>query len=83
MRKNVFFWEQNNFSKINRIFFGQSVFRFGKNTLGTTTGEILRKILTAVLEIWHRLQINIFVSKFKRKFFFLQTSPNGSIRKVN
>ena len=75
MRKNVFFWEQNNFSKINRIFFGQSVFGFGKNTLGTTTGEILRQIQSAVPEIWDRLQIKIFVSKFKKKKFF---SPNVS-----
>ena len=70
MRKNVFFWEQINFSKISRNFFGQTVFGFGKNTLGTTTGEILRQILTAVLEIWDRLQIKIFVSKFKKKIFF-------------
>ena len=80
MRKNVFFWEENNFSKNNRIFFGQTVFGFGKNTLGTTTCEILGKILGAVLQICHRLQINIFVSKFKKIF---SKSPNGSIRKVN
>ena len=70
MRKNVFFWEQNNFSKISRMFFGQTVFGFGKNTLGTTTGEILKKIHSAVPEIWDRLQIKIFVSKFKKKNIF-------------
>ena len=80
IHENVFFWEENNFSKNNRIFFGQSVFGFGKNTLRTTTCEILGKILRAVLEICDRLQINIFVSKFKKIF---SKSPNGSIRKVN
>ena len=80
IHENVFFWEENNFSKNNRIFFGQSVFGFGKNTLGTTTCEILGKILGAVLEISDRLQIMIFVSKFKN---FFSKSPNGSIRKVN
>ena len=80
IHENVFFWEENNFSKNNRIFFGQSVFGFGKNTLRTTTCEILRKILRAVLEISDRLQIMIFVSKFKN---FFSKSPNGSIRKVN
>ena len=80
IHENVFFWEENNFSKNNRIFFGQSVFGFGKNTLGTTTCENLGKILGAVLQIRHRLQINIFVSKFKK---FFSKSPNGSIRKVN
>ena len=80
IHENVFFWEENNFSKNNRIFFGQSVFGFGKNTLGTTTCEILGKILGVVLKICHRLQINIFVSKFKN---FFSKSPNGSIRKVN
>ena len=80
IHENVFFWEENNFSKNNRIFFGQTVFGFGKNTLRTTTCEILRKILRAVLEISDRLQIMIFVSKFK---IFFSKSPNGSICKVN
>ena len=75
----MFFWEENNFSKKNLNFFGETVFVFGKNILRTTTGENLRKILRAVLEICDRLQINFFVSKFK---IFFSKSPNGSIRKV-
>ena len=80
IHENMLFWEENNFSKNNRNFFGQMVFGFGKNTLGTTTCEILGKILRAVPEICDRLQINIFVSKFKK---FFPKSPNASIRKVN
>ena len=71
----LFRWVQ-----FNQLVFGQSVFGFRKNTLRTTTCEILRKILRAVLEISDRLQIMIFVSKFK---IFFSKSPNGSIRKVN
>ena len=80
IHENVFFWEENNFSKKNLNFFGQMVFGFRKNILRTTTGENLRKILRAVLEICDRLQINFFVSKFKN---FFSKSPNDSIRKVN
>ena len=68
IHENVFFWEENNFSKKNLNFFGQTVFWFRKNILRTTTGENLRKILRAVLEICGRLQIN-FLSPNSKKFF--------------
>ena len=48
--------------------------------LRTTHPESFVKIARADLEICDRLQINFFVSKFKK---FFSKSPNGSIRKVN
>ena len=63
-----------------RDLWGQTVFGFWKNMLRTTYPESFVKIARADLEICDRLQINFFVSKFKKNF---SKSPNGSIRKVN
>ena len=63
-----------------RDFWGQTVFGFWKNMLRTTYPESFVKIARADLEICDRLQINFFVSKFKKIF---SKSPNGLIRKVN
>ena len=80
MRKNVFFALSRIFKKKLLNFWHQMVFGFWKIILRTTTGEKMRKILRAVFEKRSRLQIIIFVSKFKKNFL---KSPNGSIRKVN
>ena len=76
--------EGEKFLSKNKNFSGELEFTFGKNILRTTTGEILSKILRAVLEISSLLGFWACpgkpMQKLGRKMFF-SNAPNSLISK--